>query len=82
RAFLAFALAMVGMFTLENQLYLLLPDGARAATGWAGAAGLVFLVGTLANLGLQMRLTRILKRRGGRGIWISAGVALMGLAFV
>ncbi|MGW7515008.1 MFS transporter [Streptomyces sp. NPDC054796] len=82
RAFLAFALAMVGMFTMENQLYLLLPDGARAATGWAGAAGLVFLVGTLANLGLQMRLTRILKRRGGRGIWISAGVGLMGLAFV
>ncbi|QLH20155.1 MFS transporter [Streptomyces sp. Rer75] len=82
RAFLAFALAMVGMFTLENQLYLLLPAGARQATGWDGAAGLVFLVGTLANLALQLRVTRALKRRGSRARWIGAGLALMGLAFV
>ncbi|MFF0011830.1 MFS transporter [Streptomyces sp. NPDC005374] len=82
RAFLAFALAMVGMFTLENQLYLLLPDGARRATGWDGAAGLVFLVGTLANLALQLRVTRLLKSRGSRARWIAAGLALMGLAFL
>ncbi|MFJ4468463.1 MFS transporter [Streptomyces sp. NPDC089424] len=82
RAFLAFALAMVGMFTLENQLYLLLPSGAREATGWDGAAGLVFLVGTLVNLTLQLRLTRALKRRGHRARWIAAGLLLMGLAFV
>ncbi|MFI7099806.1 MFS transporter [Streptomyces sp. NPDC050161] len=82
RAFLAFALAMVGMFTMENQLYLLLPDGARHATGWAGAAGLVFLTGTLANLTLQLRVTRALKARGTRGRWIAVGLALMGLAFV
>lgn len=54
RAFLAFALAMVGMFTLENQLYLLLPAGARHATGWDGAAGLVFLVGTIAGIAFQL----------------------------
>ncbi|MDT3396767.1 MFS transporter [Streptomyces sp. B1866] len=82
RRFVAFALAMVGMFTMENQLYLLLPDGARHATGWDGAAGAVFLVGTLANLGLQLRVTRVLAARGSRGGWISAGLALMGLAFV
>jgi MFS family permease len=82
RAFLGFALAMVGMFTLENQLYLLLPDGARRATGWDGAAGLVFLVGTLANLALQLRITRTLKSRGSRARWIAAGLALMGLAFL
>ncbi|BCM72167.1 MULTISPECIES: MFS transporter [Streptomyces] len=82
RAFLAFALAMVGMFTLENQLYLLLPDGARRATGWDGAAGLVFLVGTLANLSLQLRLTRALKERGHRARWIAAGLGLMALAFL
>ncbi|WP_330287291.1 MFS transporter [Streptomyces sp. NBC_00576] len=82
RAFVAFALAMVGMFTLENQLYLLLPDGARRATGWDGAAGLVFLVGTLANLALQLRITRSLKSRGMRARWIATGLALMGLAFV
>ncbi|WP_370422890.1 MFS transporter [Streptomyces sp. QH1-20] len=82
RAFLAFSLAMVGMFTMENQLYLLLPDGARRATGWDGAAGIVFLVGTLANLGLQLRVTRALKNRGSRTQWIGAGLTLMGLAFL
>lgn len=82
RGFLAFALAMVGMFTMENQLYLLLPDGARRATGWDGAAGLVFLVGTLTNLWLQLRLTRVLKERGSRARWISGGLALMALSFV
>jgi MFS family permease len=82
RAFLAFALAMVGMFTLENQLYLLLPAGAREAIGWDGAAGLVFLVGTLANLALQLRITTALKSRGDRGRWIATGLAVMGLAFV
>ncbi|ATL81083.1 MFS transporter [Streptomyces malaysiensis subsp. malaysiensis] len=82
RAFLAFALAMVGMFTLENQLYLLLPAGARQATGWDGAAGLVFLVGTLTNLALQLRITRALKARGSRARWICVGLALMGLAFL
>ncbi|MFE7546154.1 MFS transporter [Streptomyces platensis] len=82
RVFLAFALAMVGMFTMQNQLYLLLPDGARRATGWDGAAGLVFLIGTVANLALQMRITRALKERGNRARWISAGLGLMGLAFV
>ncbi|MEU0144717.1 MFS transporter [Streptomyces sp. NPDC006288] len=81
RAFLAFALAMVGMFTLENQLYLLLPDGARQATGWDGAAGLVFVVGTVAGIALQLRITRVLKGRGSSGRWIAAGLVLMGAAF-
>lgn len=82
RAFLAFALAMIGMFTLENQLYLLLPAGARQATGWDGAAGLVFLVGTLANLTLQLRITTSLKARGDRARWIALGLTLTGLAFL
>ncbi|MGW2634885.1 MFS transporter [Streptomyces chattanoogensis] len=82
RVFLAFSLAMVGMFTLQNQLYLLLPDGARQATGWDGAPGIVFLVGTVANLALQMRITRTLKKRGSRARWIGVGLGLMGLAFV
>ena len=82
RRFLAFSCAMVGMFTMQNQLYLLLPDAARGATGWAGATGCVFLVGTLANLSFQMRITRALMKRGSRGRWISAGLALMGVGFV
>ncbi|MFD1829312.1 MFS transporter [Streptomyces desertarenae] len=82
RRFLLFALAMTGMFTLETQLYLLLPDGARTATGWAGAAGLVFLTGTVAGLALQLRITARLKERGDRGRWIATGLALMGAAFL
>ncbi|MFF5159082.1 MFS transporter [Streptomyces sp. NPDC000348] len=82
RAFLAFSLAMAGLFTLESQLYLLLPDGARRATGWDGSAGLVFLVGALANLMFQLRLTRALKQRGDRARWIAAGLGLMALAFL
>ncbi|WP_220136840.1 MFS transporter [Streptomyces himalayensis] len=82
RGFLASAVAMVGMVAMESQLYLLLPEGARRATGWDGAAGMVFLVGTLSNLWLQLRITRELKKRGSRARWISSGLALMGLAFV
>ncbi|MFD7324085.1 MFS transporter [Streptomyces sp. NPDC059875] len=82
RRFLAFSLAVVGLFAIESQLYLLLPDGARRATGWDGAAGMVFLVGTLAHLWLQLRITRKLKERGSRAKWIGAGLVLMGLAFV
>lgn len=82
RPFMAFAYAMAGMVALESQLYLLLPDGARRATGWDGAAGMVFLVGTLAGLAFQLRITRVLKRRGSRAKWIAAGLALMAAAFV
>ncbi|GAA4792598.1 MFS transporter [Streptomyces ziwulingensis] len=82
RAFLAFALAMAGLFTLENQLYLLLPAGARQATGWDGAAGLVLLVATLAGLTFQLRLTRALAPRGDRVRWIATGLGLMALAFL
>ncbi|WP_405940136.1 MFS transporter [Streptomyces sp. NBC_00726] len=82
RAFMAFALAMVAMIALESQLYLLLPEGARRATGWDGAAGPVLVVATLAGLGFQLRITRTLQRRGSRAGWISCGLALMAAAFV
>ncbi|MEV5602635.1 MFS transporter [Streptomyces sp. NPDC052299] len=82
RPFMAFALAMVAMTALESQLYLLLPEGARRATGWDGAAGPVLVVATLAGLGLQLRITRALQRRGSRAAWISCGLALMAAAFV
>jgi predicted MFS family arabinose efflux permease len=82
RSFLLFSLAMVGMYGMENQLYLLLPDGARQATGWDGAVGLLFLAGTLANLLLQLRITRRLKGRGSGARWVGAGLAVMGLAFL
>ncbi|MFE7562837.1 MFS transporter [Kitasatospora sp. NPDC057500] len=82
RRFLAFSLALVGLYVLESQLYLLLPDAARRATGWEGAASVLFLTSTLANLALQLRITRRLQRTGNRGRWIAVGTLSTGLAFL
>lgn len=82
RGFLPFALAMIGMYGLENQLYLLLPHAAVRASGWEGSIGLLFLIGTVANVLLQLRITRRLGATGGRARWIAAGLAVMGLGFV
>ncbi|MGW1992900.1 MFS transporter [Embleya sp. NPDC001921] len=82
RAFVAFSIAMAGMYGLQAQLYLLLPDGVRHATGRESAVGLLFVIGTAANLLLQLRITRYLQARGDRARWIAAGTALMGLAFL
>ncbi|MGW0748126.1 MFS transporter [Streptomyces sp. NPDC002587] len=82
RRFLAFSLAVIGMYGLENQLYLLLPRAATDASGWGGSVGLLFLAGTVANLLFQLRITRALKSRGSRGRWIATGLGVMGLGFL
>ncbi|MET9319357.1 MFS transporter [Streptomyces sp. NPDC003038] len=82
RGFVAFSLAMIGMYGLENQLYLLLPHAAVRASGWDGSIGLLFLGGTVANLLFQLRITRRLKAAGSRARWIATGLAVMGLGFV
>jgi len=81
RRFLAFTLALTGMFALQNQLYLLLPMEASRAGGSGGAVAAVFLVSTVASLLLQVRITRYFQRTWSRGRSIAAGMALMGLAF-
>ncbi|MFJ8041715.1 MFS transporter [Kitasatospora sp. NPDC096147] len=82
RRFLAFSLALVGLYALESQLYLLLPEAAREATGWEGAVGLVFLVSTVVNLALQLRITTRLQQLGGRGRWLACGMLVAGLGFL
>ncbi|MFE6869347.1 MFS transporter [Kitasatospora sp. NPDC057692] len=82
RRFLAFSLGMVGLFGMESQLYLLLPDAARRATGWEGAVSLVFLTGTLANLTLQLRITTRLQRHGPPSRWIPPGLAVAATGFL
>ncbi|MBT2468839.1 MFS transporter [Streptomyces sp. ISL-66] len=82
RRFLAFSLAMVGMYGLENQLYLLLPHAVARASGWDGSTGLLFLAGTVAHLCFQLRITRGLAARGSRARWIATGLAVMALGFV
>ncbi|RLU79941.1 MFS transporter [Streptomyces griseocarneus] len=82
RRFLCFTLATTGMVTMENQLFVLLPEGARTASGWEGGAGLLLASGAVAHLFLQLPITRSLERHGGGARWLGAGIALIGLGFV
>ncbi|MBO0653776.1 MFS transporter [Streptomyces triculaminicus] len=82
RRFLLFCLATTGMFTMENQLYLLLPEGALRASGWKGAAGVLLAAGAIANMLFQLRITRALGRNGGGTRWVSSGLVVMGVSFL
>ncbi|MBL1104801.1 MFS transporter [Streptomyces sp. 5-8] len=81
-AFLAFALTMSGMSALESQVYLLFTESAHRASGWQSAAALLPLVGAVANLLLQLRVTTLTRLRGGAEAWIAPGVLLIGLGFL
>ncbi|MFC5721623.1 MFS transporter [Streptomyces gamaensis] len=82
RRFLWYSIATNGMFVLYNQLYLLLPDGARAVCGRESAAGLLLAAGAAATVLLQLHVTRFVEHRGGGSRWMGAGSALIGLGFV
>lgn len=82
RRFVAFTLALSGMFALQNQLYLILPMRAVEATGSAASVAALFLVSTVATLLLQVRVTRWLQDRLSRGTAIALGLATMGAAFL
>ncbi|MFI9811969.1 MFS transporter [Saccharothrix variisporea] len=80
KRFLAFTVALTGMFVLQNQLYLVLPLEVERVTGSARAVAAVFLVSTVATLLLQVRVTRWFERMP-RGRAIAVGMAVMGLGF-
>ncbi|MFR9729584.1 MFS transporter [Saccharopolyspora sp. MS10] len=82
KRFLAFTLALAGMFTLQNQLYLVLPVEAARLTGSGGSVAAVFVVSTAAGLLLQVRITRHFQRVWSRGRSIAVGMGLMGMAFL
>lgn len=82
RSFLAFAVATSVLFLLYNQFYLSLPLEATRVTGWAGAAGCVFLVSTLVTLGTQLRMIRWLRRRLAPGVAIVWGLVAVAVSFV
>ncbi|HET6708833.1 MFS transporter [Amycolatopsis sp.] len=77
RRFIAFTCALTGMFTLQNQLYLVLP----LQTGAAGVVA-IFAVSTVATLLLQVRITRALATRMARGHAIALGLAVMAAGFL
>ncbi len=84
RAFLGFAVALMGMFALQGQIYFLFTVQARAAAGGAGAAAVaaLFVVETAVILLWQVRLTRWCGRRRDRGPAMAAGMTVMGAAFL
>ncbi|WP_269857229.1 MFS transporter [Streptomyces sp. RPT161] len=81
RRFLLFSFATTGMFIVENQLCLLLPEGARNASGWEGAAGVLLGLGAVANC-FQLPITRALERHGGGPRWVAPGLVVMALSFL
>ncbi|WP_329008557.1 MFS transporter [Micromonospora rifamycinica] len=82
RRFLAFSVALAGMFALQTQLYLILPVQAEHLTGHPAAVAVLFVVSTTVTLTLQLPLTRRLRRRRNRGASITAGMAVMGAGFL
>ncbi|MCQ4121288.1 MFS transporter [Rhodococcus tibetensis] len=82
RRFVLFTVAMLGMFALQTQMYLVYPVLAGRITDWGGAVAVLFLSTTVFSLLAQVRLTRWFDRRTRRGTAITAGLALMGAAFV
>jgi hypothetical protein len=82
RRFVGFAIALSGMYALQNQLYLVLPLEAERTTGRPEAVAAVFVTATVATLALQMHITRWLDRPGCRGRAIAGGMAVMGLGFL
>ena len=81
RRFVAFTLALSGMFALQNQLYLVLPMEAERVTGAPGAVAAIFVVSTVATLLWQVRITKRYQRKTSRGRAIAIGMAVMGVGF-
>ncbi|MEU3555781.1 MFS transporter [Streptomyces fragilis] len=82
RHFLTFSLTMTALTALENQVYLLFVNAAQHVSGAPAAAAVIPMVGALASLALQLRVTRLVRARGGPAAWIAPGLAVMGLAFI
>ncbi|PXY25404.1 MDR family MFS transporter [Prauserella muralis] len=85
RRFLAFSATMIGSYVLSFQVYLALPLETRrlAASETVGTieVGVLFgISGILAIVG-QLRITAWCRRRWDHGRCLTAGLALMGLAF-
>ncbi|MGX2998835.1 MFS transporter [Streptomyces sp. JNUCC 64] len=86
RSFLLFALAMTGSYVLTFQVYLALPLEVRRlggeGQGATVAVALLFAVSGLSTILGQTRVTAWCAARWAPGTAVSAGLAVMGLAFV
>ncbi|HEU4321553.1 MAG TPA: MFS transporter, partial [Roseiflexaceae bacterium] len=82
RAFVLFALAMLGYFALYVQFYLGLPLGLQHSTGGEDGLGGLFTLAAVLSIGLQVPITAWSQRRWTPARAITVGLATMGLAFV
>ncbi|WP_166026112.1 MFS transporter [Streptomyces chilikensis] len=82
RNFLAFSFTLTALTALENQVYLLFVSATQRVSGHLAAAAVMPMVGAVASLALQLRVTRLVRAKGGPALWIAPGLAMMGLAFV
>ncbi len=82
RHFVAFALALSGLYSLQNQLYFVIPADVERLTGGSGGVAVVFVAATGVTILFQVRLSRRLSRNPDRGPAMAAGLALTGVAFL
>lgn len=85
RAFWGFAVALVGMFALQSQIYFVLTLQAQQVAGPEGAAPAVaslFVAETVVSILFQVRVTRMCKAALARGPAMALGLSVMGLAFL
>lgn len=82
RPFLLFALAMIGSYVLNFQVYLGLPIEVRRVTGGEAGVAALFAVSGLLTVAGQVRLTAWVRARWTPGQAITRGLLLMAAAFV
>lgn len=82
RAFVLFALAMLGYFALYMQFYLGLPLGLQHSAGSGDALGALFTLAAVLSMAAQVPVTSFSQRRWTPARAITVGLAVMGLAFV
>ena len=82
RQFLLFTLALVGLYTLESQMYLTFPVLLKEATGLEQTVMLLFLGTTIASIVFQVRINAWFSRKMTRDTSITIGMTIMGISFL
>ncbi|MGH8905968.1 MAG: MFS transporter [Egibacteraceae bacterium] len=82
RAFLLFAVAMMGSYLLSFQVYLTLPLEVRRITGSEVGVSLLFTLSAVLGILGQLRITAWFKARLSPAQAIAAGLGMMGFAWV
>ena len=82
RQFLLFTIALVGLYTLESQMYLTFPILLREATGLEQTVMFLFLGTTIVSIVFQVQINAWFSQRITRDKSITAGMIIMGISFL